>query len=115
MKNNRIQFYKLCQDIVDDIYSRSSKGFISEYELVSIYGKEDYDAFKKEILTNTQKDDNSSNTSLIRWMYKTRYFINKIKEEKRNNMLFRVAVFSFVLSIPSFIMSLIAIIKLFLS
>ncbi len=93
--SRRWDYYKRCQNIIDDIHRRVSQGeFLSERDCIKNYGPSDYWALKHELRLMNADINSSTMTPAMEWLYYSQYFLNKAADEKKQRFLFYIAGFS---------------------
>ena len=100
--DRRSKYYKRCQEIIDDLHDRVSKGeFVTQQKCYELYGKADYSAFLHEMRMMDALHDWKTMTPAMQWMYHSQYFTNKANEElaaKRQRLCVYLSAWAAVLS-----------------
>ena len=98
----RENYYKRCQEIIDDIHDRVARGeFISEQYCIRQYGNSDYNALLHELRIMKASQDWTTMTPAMEWLYHSQYFTNKANEElaaKRQRKYVYLSAWAAVLS-----------------
>lgn len=102
MLNRRRKYFLTCQKIIDDIHYRLvTKGFVSEEECISAYGKSNYYALLHELHMVDATTGIRYMTPATEWMYHSQYFIKKANDERRQERMFWFSVGSACVAIAS--------------
>ncbi len=82
--DRREDFYRRCQQIVDELHQRIAAGeYITEEQCKAHFGKDAYNAFLHQLRLHNADIDYSVMTPALEWMHHSRYFQWKIDEERR--------------------------------
>lgn len=105
--SRREKYLRRCQEIVDDLHSRvAEKGHVPECECINLYGKSDYEAFKHELHLMDADIGSDVMTPALEWFYYSRYFLNKIYDEKRSAWMFWISIISACVAVGSLVLTI---------
>ena len=102
LSSRRQKYYYQCQRIIDDIHKRVANGeFVMQEKCYELYGKSEYKALLHEIHLMNANLDSKATTPAMEWLYYSRYFENKVYDERRQKLMFLVSIFSALVAMAS--------------
>lgn len=97
IKRSRKEYYRRCQEIIDDLHVRVSKGeCVTEEHCKRLYGTSDYNALLHELRLMNADTDMTVMTPAMEWLYKSRHFKHKARGESRESLIFICTILSVV-------------------